>query len=91
MHSEMRHLQDDALAIQEEAKRLMYLQSTEAAPEMRKITKKNASQRYYPGGMAFPGGEKTKKAFWGLSVRVHARVPSCQLAYSFVQRRYPDN
>lgn len=56
--------------MKKEAKRLMYLQSTEAAPEMRKITKKNASSRYYPGGMAFPGGEKTKKAFWGLSVRV---------------------
>ena len=47
----------------------MYLQSTEAAPELQKVTKKNAATRYYPGGMAFPGGPKSKKAFWGLSVR----------------------
>ena len=60
--------------MKKEAKRLMYLQSTEAAPEMRKITKKNSSQRYFPGGMAFPGGEKTKQAFWGLSVRLARSV-----------------
>ena len=75
--------------MKKEAKRLMYLQSTEAAPEMRKITKKNSSQRYFPGGMAFPGGEKTKKAFWGLSVRLHAPVSPCEVAYSLLWRAYP--
>ena len=56
--------------MKKEAKRLMYLQSTEAAPEMgdiKKLAKKGGPQRYYPGGMAFPGGAKSKKAFWGLA------------------------
>lgn len=56
--------------MKKEAKRLMYLQSTEAAPELLKVNKKNVTQRYYPGGMSFPGGPKSKKAFWGLSVRL---------------------
>ena len=53
--------------MKQEMKRQMYLHSTEAAPEMGVIKKKNETQRYYPGGMAFPGGPRSKKPFWGLS------------------------
>jgi hypothetical protein len=57
--------------MKQEMKRQMYLHSGEAAPDMGHmdmIKKKDASkQRYFPGGMAFPGGSKSKKLFWGLS------------------------